>query len=399
MDRRRLRSRVALSGLLSGLIALLGVLMPASTLAATPSLAGENFSGLNPQELQVSCDPSGTSTLTVRSSGTATGPYPGPYTETMTVTIGAQNGDDFSFEGVHALFGPVVTAQATFSINSSAGQVDGTKTLVGTGLGVCVNGQVVTGSNSGVTSVTGRFLVFTVITSYEARIVAPDGTYIDRGSAQTHYEDAVVAVLNGSGQCCIVTGTDGFSEFFYGSTGVVPAGPASVTLTPPDAVNTVGTNHTVTATVTNAGGGPVPNATVLFSTSGSTSASGSCTTDANGQCSFTYTGPQLPGADIITACADSNKNGVVDVGEPCGEATKAWVLPTSTAGQTTGGGQTLNSAGTDKIAFGYNAKSTTNGLNGNCTVVDPSPATNVKVKCLDVTSLVQTGTHATFFGN
>src|SRR5207245_3568118 len=113
-------------------------------------------------------------------------------------------------------------------------------------------------------------------------------------------------------------------------------------------------------TVTNAAGGPVTGATVLFSTSGSTNASGSCTTDVNGQCSFTYAGPQLPGADIITGCADSNMNGIADPGEPCAEATKAWTLPTSTAGQTTGGGQILNAAGNDKIAFGYNAKSSTN---------------------------------------
>jgi hypothetical protein len=175
--------------------------------------------------------------------------------------------------------------------------------------------------------------------------------------------------------------------------------PSSVTLTPPDAVNDVGTSHTVTATVRNASASPLPNVVVRFSVSGSSSVTGSCTTDATGKCSFTYVGPLLPGADVITAYADSNGNATQDSTEPFAEATKAWTLPTSTAGQTTGGGQILNGAGNDKIAFGYNAKSFSDGPKGNCSVVDPSPTTNVKIKCLDVTSLVQSGTHATFFGN
>ena len=55
----------------------------------------------------------------------------------------------------------------------------------------------------------------------------------------------------------------------------------------------------------NAAGNPVQGSTVLFDVQGSVTTSGSCTTDANGQCSFTYQGPQLPGADVITGCADS----------------------------------------------------------------------------------------------
>ena len=175
--------------------------------------------------------------------------------------------------------------------------------------------------------------------------------------------------------------------------------PASIVLTPPDAVNNVGTSHTVTATVRNSGGSSVGGTLVRFSTSGSTSTSGSCVTDAAGQCSFSYAGPLLPGADIISAYADANGDSSRQSTEPMAEATKAWILPTSTAGQTTGGGQVWNSTATDKVAFGYNAQSTGNGLKGNCEVVDPTPANNVKIRCLDVTALVQSGTHATFFGN
>jgi len=175
--------------------------------------------------------------------------------------------------------------------------------------------------------------------------------------------------------------------------------PASVTLSPSGAVNNVGTSHTITAIVKDANGKPVQSVAVLFNVQGADNVSGSCTTDSNGQCSFTYLGPSLPGADVITGCADSNGNGSVDTGEPCGEATKAWIAPTSTPGQTTGGGQIADTGGAVQIAFGFTGKSDQNGVKGECTVVDPAGPSNTRIKCLDVTSLSQTASHATFFGH
>jgi virginiamycin B lyase len=209
----------------------------------------------------------------------------------------------------------------------------------------------------------------------------------------------------GSDPLVITPGPDGalwFTEANANQIGRIttaPCAPASVVLSPADAVNNVSTTHTVTATVKDASGNPLSGITVLFKVQGADNVSGSCTTDSSGQCSFTYQGPNLPGADLITACADSNGNGSADTGEPCAEATKAWVLPTSTQGQTTGGGQILNAQATDKIAFGFSAKSDSKGVKGECTVVDPSTPTNTKIKCLDVTALVQGTTHATFFGD
>jgi hypothetical protein len=87
---------------------------------------------------------------------------------------------------------------------------------------------------------------------------------------------------------------------------------------------------------------------------------------------LTYLGPQLPGADIITGCADSNSSGTIDAGEPCGTATKAWLLPSTTPGHVTGGGQVMNAAGTDQVAFGFDAKSDKNGVKGECNLVDRS---------------------------
>ena len=46
---------------------------------------------------------------------------------------------------------------------------------------------------------------------------------------------------------------------------------------------------------------------------------GTCTTDTNGQCSFTYQGPELPGADLITAYPDLNNDGVEEPNELSGE--------------------------------------------------------------------------------
>lgn len=66
--------------------------------------------------------------------------------------------------------------------------------------------------------------------------------------------------------------------------------------------------------------------------------------------------------------------------------------PLTTPGHATGGGQVPADA-----TFGFNAKSDANGTKGTCTVIDR--ATSTTVKCLDVTSYAQSGTHATFSGN
>ena len=229
---------------------------------------------------------------------------------------------------------------------------------------------------------------------YTAKIVSPSGTSWVTGLTTGQFGTVISSPIYGNPP---IPRAD-FVEYFYSSEPTdPPPGPASVTLTPPNAVNPVGTSHTVTATVNNAAGGPVQDSSVLFNVQGSVTTSGSCTTNASGQCSFTYAGPLLPGADIITGCADSNSHGTANAGEPCGQATKAWVLPTSTPGQVTGGGQ-LPVTGTGQIAFGFTAQNTNNGVKGECTVVDTTGA-DTKIKCTDATVLVQSATQATFFGN
>jgi hypothetical protein len=89
-----------------------------------------------------------------------------------------------------------------------------------------------------------------------------------------------------------------------GSSIIVVSG--SISITPLDATNPVGTSHTVTAHVTS-GGAPLPGQVVTFTVTGQnagavgTCAPAGCVTDANGDVSFTYTDANGAGDDTIKA--------------------------------------------------------------------------------------------------
>jgi hypothetical protein len=93
-------------------------------------------------------------------------------------------------------------------------------------------------------------------------------------------------------------------------------------LTPATDTNPVGTNHTVTATVTR-GGNPVSGVAVTFAVleGPNLRKSGRSTTNANGQASFTYTGTGGVGTDRIQASGFVNQ-----IRFNC-TATKTWVNP------------------------------------------------------------------------
>ena len=112
--------------------------------------------------------------------------------------------------------------------------------------------------------------------------------------------------------------------------GELTAAVGNIALTPASAQNVAGTSHKVTATITS-GGNPVPAELVSFSVTsgpntgqvsdpntGECSANSACTTDANGQVSWTYTSNGAAGTDTIQACFDDN--GVTK----CATATKEW---------------------------------------------------------------------------
>ncbi len=70
-------------------------------------------------------------------------------------------------------------------------------------------------------------------------------------------------------------------------------------------------------------------------------------------------------------------------------------VPLTTPGHVTGGGQITMPDG-KWVTFALEAKSDASTFTGHCNVLDN--ATHTHVKCLDVTSFVQVGTHVTFSG-
>ena len=112
-----------------------------------------------------------------------------------------------------------------------------------------------------------------------------------------------------------------------------------ISLDPAEDTNDVGTDHTVTATVT-ISGDPLSDALVSFSITdgpnadadGDCSDDVGCTSDSNGEVSFTYTSDGNAGQDAIEACITQlGPVGVVGAQQlPCDTATKDWVQPTPT---------------------------------------------------------------------
>jgi hypothetical protein len=113
-----------------------------------------------------------------------------------------------------------------------------------------------------------------------------------------------------------------------------------VSLTPAIAVNVVGDEHTVTATITPAEAG-VP---ITFKVTGANSALGVVDTKVNGTAEFSYIGTNV-GVDTIAAFIDYNNDGEWFEDEPIIRATNQWV-PAVAEHFVTGGGiiKTVNTA-------------------------------------------------------
>jgi hypothetical protein len=130
---------------------------------------------------------------------------------------------------------------------------------------------------------------------------------------------------------------------------------------------------------------------------GSVTTSGSKKTNKDGQAEFCYTGPPLPGADVIQAFADTNDSGAQDAGEPGDTATKAWVLPVSTPAcevKITYGGWFHTLLNGDRASFGGNASvSATGEVKGQEEYQDYGPATPMNVHSINVLAVVCTPTN------
>lgn len=179
---------------------------------------------------------------------------------------------------------------------------------------------------------------------------------------------------------------------------VVPGPPATLTLAPKTATNVVDAQHCVTATVKDEFGNATPGIVVRFSVTGAVTTSGSQTTNASGEAQFCYTGPGLPGSDVIAAYADTNGDNTKQTTEPADTATKEWVLPSSTAGCKVTYGGRITAGNGDKATFGGNAKAT--GLQGEEEYQDHGSAADLNVHSLNVQAVVCSadGKSASIFG-
>lgn len=372
----------------SAALALLLLVLPLASRAQTSgvSLNGETLraQGTNPSAFNVTsvnCVPDGVSSFSYTSQGTALGPYPGTYTESGTVTF--QNN----------LVGPsrpVLSFSASYTINSGSTVITGTKELSAP--------TALTPPNSAACQSlqNGNLTIDTVLANfsatYTANIQTASGSFVDQGTSR------VVGDSRRAYTTADPTNTTG--QFYsFNETYRNVAQITNVTLTPAAATNPVGSNHTVTATATNASGAGVAGAFVYFDVTadGSTVLTARFLTNASGQASLTYQGPEWPRSDTIRACVDRNDNGQIDPTDPCGTATKEWVFPASTPGASTGGGQLLNFVTQlDGIVLGFNFKSDAEGASGNCTVNDK--ASDTFVKCQEVLAYVQAGNTATVYG-
>jgi hypothetical protein len=129
---------------------------------------------------------------------------------------------------------------------------------------------------------------------------------------------------------------------------------------------------------------------------------GNCTTDMNGECDFTYQGPPLPGADAISAYADTDADNTRDAGEPSGTATKAWLLPSNAFCEVkiTQGGWIVAMNG-DRASFGGNARMKEDGtIKGQENYQDHGPAERRHVHSIEFTAMTCSDnlTAGTIFG-
>jgi hypothetical protein len=218
----------------ASLLAVAAVLLYASTSAATtppPSLSGEIFvagSSLGAGALATSatCSQTSPSTIAFTASGISVGPYPGSFSESGFVTI--SNTPLGGFVDGLPLY-QVSSVDVFFTINSTVGNVTGTKHLADPGVtALCDTFSSELFGNTGST-VTGFFRELNPANgfgeSYDAFITTPGGAFEDTGIAGISLTDLSVSVLSGNP----VVNSNTFNEAFISSslTAVTSVGDAT----------------------------------------------------------------------------------------------------------------------------------------------------------------------------
>ena len=166
-------------------------------------------------------------------------------------------------------------------------------------------------------------------------------------------------------------------------------------LAPANPTLDTGQQHTVTATLQDLNATPpeVANAGVLFEVTGANPGTGSGTTNAAGQATFSYTGNNV-GNDTISACYDLDGSGTCDTGEPFASAQATWTNapPTNDAGgpysgdegsavALTGSAADVNPGDTLTSTWSYAAVSGVDA-GASCAIADPTDLTTT-ITCTD----------------
>jgi len=201
----------------------------------------------------------------------------------------------------------------------------------------------------------------------------------------------------------ITAGPDGALWFTDNDSkiGRITLPPTTLTLSPKTASNDIGTTHCVTATVNDGAANPTTGVTVRFAVTGSVNTSGSVATDADGHATFCYEGPELPGADAISAFADTDNDGTQGPGEPSNTATKDWTLPKSTCNVKVAAEGQITAADGDRASFDGHAHSDHAGkVEGEERYHDRGPANPQHVISIEILALTcnPARTQATVFG-
>ena len=143
-------------------VALVAVPSLASAQTPPPAFGGEALSENDPTITNCAAG-SGGGPIAYEASGTATGPYAGTFSETGTVTVGPEEGPTARQR--------VTAASISFTVDSPAGQVTGTKTFVPAG---DPNINVATG-RCDFDGAGGSITIFADDLRYSVTIQTPDG--------------------------------------------------------------------------------------------------------------------------------------------------------------------------------------------------------------------------------
>ncbi|MFP5319319.1 MAG: hypothetical protein ACLGI2_13640 [Acidimicrobiia bacterium] len=191
-------------------------LVPAAAQAGPPpDLAGEvfNASGMtwetDPDAVVTTayaCDEEG-GTAVATATGAATGPYPGTFSEQLTVTLGPADPSGLR---------EIVDIQARFTIDSPVGQVEGTKSFDRTVVPEQFDTMEASCLEDSGSWYTHSIYAITPQLRYSALITAADGTFADFGTATLFYSTFYVREGPQAGQT-----VDGFEQRFR-SDGVAP---------------------------------------------------------------------------------------------------------------------------------------------------------------------------------